>query len=549
VPNRVRLTAGRAALTAIALAAAIALAEAVLAPPRPLRAARLDGPRRITVAGAFHVHTDASPDSSATIDDAIGAAARAGLQFVVATEHGDGTRRPRPAEYRSGVLWIDGVEVSTADGHYATVGMKQAPYPLAGDARDVVEDVARLGGFGVAAHGDSPKSEAQWRDWRVPVDGLEWLNLDSVWRDASPVQLTRAAFTYWFRPAETVASLTSRPSVTLARLDTIGATRHLVALAATDAHGRLMPSYESCFRAFSTRVELERPLTGNAAADAAVVVAALRAGHHFTVLDALAAPGAFEFTASSNGVTVTEGDRLPAGSRPTLAVRVAAPADSTSVLLRNGVVLQESKAAAWEYAADGEPGAYRVEVRVPHAPGTPPVPWILSNPIFVGLPEASGAETQRPSSPIETVPPLWHIEKEASSSGDVQAPTATSVVLRYRLGAGPPANQFVAAGTPAPAALPRAQAIGFNVRASRPLRFFVELRAPGDRRWERSVYADGTAHSVTIPFDEMRPVEPNAASRPDLKSVDAVLIVVAIANTKPGTDGEISVSDFSYRRF
>jgi len=47
----------------------------------------------------------------------------------------------------------------------------------------------------------------------------------------------------------------------------------------------------------------------------------------------------------------------------------------------------------------------------------------------------------------------------------------------------------------------------------------------------------------------MRPFEPNTEPRPDLQTVDAVLIVVAIANTKPGTDGEISISDFSYRRF
>jgi len=485
-----------------------------------------------------------------TIDAAARAAAQAGLQFVVATEHGDGTRPPRPPAYRSGVLWIDGVEISTADGHYATVGMGEAPYPLAGDARDVVDDVARLGGFGVAAHGDSPKSEAQWRDWQVPVDGLEWLNLDSAWRDSGSAQLARAAFTYWFRPPETLTALTSRPSVTLARLDRIAETRHFVALAASDAHGRLLPSYESCFRAFSTRVEIDRPLTGEPVADAAAVIAALRRGHLFTVLDALATPAAFEFTASSNGLTVSEGDRLPAGRSVTFGIRVAAPAQSTSVLLRNGVALKESSASAWEYVADGERAAYRVEVRVPGAPGDPPVPWIVSNPIFIGLSEAPPVETQQPSSVLEqAVPPSWHLEKEASSSGDVQAPTATGVRLRYRLGQGAPSNQFVAAATPAPPVLRQAQAFAFSVRANHPLRFFIELRAPGDRRWERSVYADETPRTVTIPIDEMRPFEPNTEPRPDLQAVDAVLIVVAIANTKPGTDGEISISDFSYRRF
>ena len=116
--------------------------------------------------------------------------------------------------------------------------MTRAPYPLAGDARDVVDDVRRLGGVGVAAHGDSLKSEGQWRDWSAPVDGLEWLNLDSAWREAGPLRLARAGLTYWLRPAETLAALTARPDGMLARLDAAAQTRHVIALAASDAHGR-----------------------------------------------------------------------------------------------------------------------------------------------------------------------------------------------------------------------------------------------------------------------------------------------------------------------
>ena len=86
---------------------------------------------------------------------------------------------PLAPAYRSGVLVIDGVEISTTHGHYLALGLGQAPYRLAGDAADVVEDVRRLGGFGVVAHPDSPKPALSWRDWQVPVDGLEWFNLYS----------------------------------------------------------------------------------------------------------------------------------------------------------------------------------------------------------------------------------------------------------------------------------------------------------------------------------------------------------------------------------
>ena len=60
--------------------------------------------------------------------------------------------------------------------------MPASPYPLGGEARDVVEDVRRLGGFGIVAHPDSPKPELRWREWTAPFDGIELLNPDTSWR-------------------------------------------------------------------------------------------------------------------------------------------------------------------------------------------------------------------------------------------------------------------------------------------------------------------------------------------------------------------------------
>ena len=49
-------------------------------------------------------------------------------------------RRTRRA-YLHGVLCIDGVEISTDDGHYVALGLGPTPYPLGGAAAAVVEDV------------------------------------------------------------------------------------------------------------------------------------------------------------------------------------------------------------------------------------------------------------------------------------------------------------------------------------------------------------------------------------------------------------------------
>src|SRR6476469_4761262 len=73
-------------------------------------------PPASTLRGAFHIHSNRS-DGSGTVDAIAAAAARAGLQFIILTDHGDGTRAPDPPAYRHGVLCIDAFEVSTVSGH------------------------------------------------------------------------------------------------------------------------------------------------------------------------------------------------------------------------------------------------------------------------------------------------------------------------------------------------------------------------------------------------------------------------------------------------
>ena len=138
----------RALLILFSLAVVLLAAVTMLAPPARMRL--LSGPDTRVVRGAYHVHTTLS-DGAGTSDEVAHAAARAGLDFVVLTDHGDGTRAPVPPRYVEGVLLIDAVEISTTGGHYVALGLKQTPYRLAGEPRDVIEDVTRLGGFGIAA--------------------------------------------------------------------------------------------------------------------------------------------------------------------------------------------------------------------------------------------------------------------------------------------------------------------------------------------------------------------------------------------------------------
>ncbi len=284
-------------VTAALVVAVIVLVGLGLPPARlTLEPSFADG----TIAGILHVHTNRS-DGRSTPDQVAAAAARAGLKFLIFTDHGDATRSPDPPTYRSGVLCLDAVEISTEDGHYLALDMPAAPYRLGGDARGVVEDDKRLGGFGVVAHPNSPKADLSWDAWDAPFDGIEWLNPDTSWRLKvrepgwrSRWNIVAALTGYAFRPAETIAHLLGGTDLGVSRWESFAHRRRVVLLAGADAHARLaltsaeprsrrislpLPGYEASFRTLSLHARLDRPLTNDATHDATTVMQAFRRGH------------------------------------------------------------------------------------------------------------------------------------------------------------------------------------------------------------------------------------------------------------------------------
>jgi hypothetical protein len=523
---------------------------------------------RPTVVGAYHIHSVES-DGTGTVADIAAAAERAGLRFIILTDHGDGTRPTNPPRYIGNVLCLEEVEISTSEGHYAVLGMPTAPYPLGGDARDVVEDVHRLGGFGIAAHPDSPKQDLQWRDWAAPIAGIEWFNGDSQWRDEKRGSLAPMLIRYFVRPAETIASLCDRPVEAIARFDSLSQHRPVVAMAGHDAHQRLglrtvvdpyqdrlhlkLPTYENSFRTFALRVELLAPLTHHAAADARALVAAIRHGQVYTAFDAVASPALFSIQARVGEADAYMGDRVALTGPIGIHVRSNAPADGTIVLFRNGRQIDERRGDQLDWFGD-QPGAYRAEVRLPNAPGNPPVPWVFSNPVYIGLPEAPPpVETSVPQMTVwpET---SWAVEKDPSSTATLEKgsePGAAGVAMAFTLGGDRRASPYVACATAAIADLQTATHLAFRIVADRPMRVSVQLReqtTDPDRRWRRSVYADQQPRTVVIPLAEFRPVRPGQTDRLDAAKVAALLLVADTTNLKPGTRGRVEIDGLRLER-
>jgi hypothetical protein len=542
-------------LTAAFVAAVLVL---LAAPPRPLPTTSTGDGGAPTLRGAFHIHTTQS-DGALDRQQIALAASHAGLHFAIFTDHGDGTRAPQPPEYLHGVLCIDGVEVSTNQGHYIALGAAPSPYRLGGDAEAVVEDVARLGGFGVAAHPFSARPDLAWTDWSAPLEGMEWLNADSEWRDEGRHAIARALVAYLTRPGGALASLLDRPAAALEKLDTLAANRHVVALAGHDAHGgfgeedgargrRLhLPSYEAAFRAFSINVQTSRPLSRNAASDAASVLEAIRLGRVFTAIDALAFPAALDFTARNGATTAVMGDVVPDDGREVRFVaRAAVPAGATMALLRNGQVVRESTSNVVDYSSR-EPGGYRVEVHVPGAPGTPPIPWIVSSPIFRFAPAKERAAVNLPATVVRAIAAEeWRVEKGGGTTASFTRAEGGGT-LTYRIGTNP--SPYAALAADLPAAHDAFSALAFRAHAAKPIRLSAQLRfgADGAIRWRKSVYVDAAGGSFVLPMSAFR-----AADRPgDMPPTDratSVLFVVDTINAAPGEEGGFTVQGVEVRR-
>jgi hypothetical protein len=84
------------------IAAALTVVVYLCAPPRPLALPPVPEIAE-PIRGVIHVHTRRS-DGSGTREQVARAAARAGLRFVVLTDHGDASRAPQPPAYIDGIF-------------------------------------------------------------------------------------------------------------------------------------------------------------------------------------------------------------------------------------------------------------------------------------------------------------------------------------------------------------------------------------------------------------------------------------------------------------
>ena len=377
--------------------------RAFLAGPAEVRSLPIaEGPKH-RASGIVHIHTNLS-DGRGSPAEVITAARNAGADYIVVTDH----NRVDPEEFERATrpgdpLVIVGSEISTEAGHMLAIGIRAPTFRFSGTLREVLDDVRHLGGCAFAAHPTSPRGETRFTREDEPGSwGVEVVNGDTAWREASPVALAVAAWTYPVNPGFALARTLDSFETERALWDRVLSRRFAPAVGGADAHGRIpitrtssvpLPSYEALFGLVRTVVHLDEPLSPNRAAARAAVTRALCGGSSVIAIPSLADPkGLFFVAAGETGAIAGPGGLVRFAPGITLRAGGALPPGTTLRLVEGGRVVANATDAL-EHAVVA-PGVYRVEA---YAPGAT-TPWILSNPISILTAEIeqARAEAARP---------------------------------------------------------------------------------------------------------------------------------------------------------
>ncbi|MGE3165336.1 MAG: PHP domain-containing protein [Planctomycetota bacterium] len=318
--------------------------------------------------GVIHVHTDHS-DGNRSVPQVVEAAAQAGLDFVIVTDHN--TQAARCDEGYHGRVLL-GVEVEVTPSrfgrHLLALGLERLPNDL--HRRSTPAILAEIHAQNAFAWVPHPAGflnpwlatyNAPWRRWDQPIDGIELSTFLVDWAVSVRPWNLRSRLVRGHLPD----SMPSREL--LARWDRLNQERSVVGFVGLDAHyrqalgGRVRtPAYEQLFRTHQL-VAWTPPPTGDAGLDLEALRTTLREGRFANVLGAGLGRADVRWERAGDG----------------LRIAVATDDPIEVCLIRDGHRSVVSPDADGLVAIAG-PGLYRAEIYCQERL------WVLTNPIRVG---------------------------------------------------------------------------------------------------------------------------------------------------------------------
>ena len=302
--------------------------------------------------GHLHIHSTFS-DGSATVPEIAADAAKAGLDFIVITDHNTLEGLDRGLEGRhNGVLVLFGTEINMRKNHYIAFGVR-AKVPQNEEDPRRLSMMLTAWGFGYLAH-PLRKQSGLYRGAFIPGTSGMSAALQG-WRSGIlapygdlPFGTSCRPFLYFTDPYRGARYPDPQG---LALWDSLSRERPLVAFAGSDAHGikvrfgpfklKIFP-YDFLFRTLNTHILLEEELPAEVGRARKQVFDALRAGRFFIGSDYLGHTRGFRFTAGNDGKDeVSMGQELPFSS--TTGLHIVSPSPRGLIrIIKNGRLLHES---------------------------------------------------------------------------------------------------------------------------------------------------------------------------------------------------------------
>lgn len=338
--------------------------------------------------GNIHIHTRYS-DGSGSIPEIAESAERAGLDFIIITDHHH-LKGNSEEGYYGKVLVLVGGEFNLEQNHYLGIDIREAVPACDEDPQQVVDGVRNQGGIGFLAHPFEIGSPVYkngktypWADWRVTgFTGIDIWSYLSQWRDG--VSGIPKGFYLYFNPHQ--AFKQGPLKAVLKKWDELLQERMVVGIGCSDAHAikinlgpwqPVISDYYLCFRCINTHLVLKERLSGDFIRDKARIRQALQTGKCFVGYDFFKSTKGFRFVADPGGRLVHMGERTPAKGT---TLQVDTPYKAKVILVRDGRRYMQNIGQRHRFA-QLKPGIYRVEVY--HRRGLGYRAWIFSNPIFL----------------------------------------------------------------------------------------------------------------------------------------------------------------------
>lgn len=493
--------------------------------------------------GVIHVHSNLS-DGRLSPERIADEAKKSGLDFVILTDHGNPNLKVIEKEGKmNGVFIISGSEISLFDGVLLAAGVQKPSYKISPVAEEAVDDIEELGGVSIVAHPFGKKNK--WKKWELErIDGIEIIDLDDETREKGILKIFNALLIYPLNSRFSLLTLIERPVEALQIWDEELKNKKISGFYGLNLHGKIwiFPfSYSKIFDLMRIHIPIDGKKPERFEEGKRIILEALKEGNFFSAIDGAGESRGFRFYAI--GKEKETGKELETGS--TILIQLPFKSKFEATLFKDGIKFFSTREKEAKLKLR-EKGVYRVEVYLKDNPALKKdIPWIISNPIFVGKREKISKKMERkwekfPFHDLKKLVP----ENDPSSEGKVIF-SKEFITWDYRLGFSSPSRPHVwcALALRERFSLEGFKGLGIEAKSSPSSRVWLQIRDMQngeDRWWGVSIKLGKEFEEKICRFDDFRLME-GRGDKINLKNLKGFFLIIDKGSMWEGSKGEIKI--------